>query len=160
MTDGSGLMDKRILCVDDEAVLRALLIRRCTEWGYDIECASGSDEAIEMFADSKLIKRKLGFLHEVGLGYITLGQKFSTLSGGEAQRVRLAKILSKKLGDRCVYILDTPTKGLHLSDLPVLIGVLQKIIDKNNTVLIADNKVEMISKSDYCWEIGGKRKKG
>jgi excinuclease ABC subunit A len=118
------------------------------------------DEAIEMFADSKLIKRKLGFLHEVGLGYITLGQKSSTLSGGEAQRVRLAKILSKKLGDRCVYILDTPTKGLHLSDLPVLIGVLQKIIDKNNTVLIADNKAEMISRSDYCWEIGEKRKKG
>lgn len=107
------------------------------------------DEAIELFSDSKLIKRKLEFLQEVGLGYITLGQKSDTLSGGEAQRIRLAKVLSKKLGDRCVYILDTPTKGLHLSDLPVLVKVLQKIIDKNNTVLIADNKIEMIHNSDY-----------
>src|SRR3989339_317842 len=107
------------------------------------------DEAIELFSDSKLVKRKLEFLQEVGLGYITLGQKSDTLSGGEAQRIRLAKVLSKKLGDRCVYILDTPTKGLHLSDLPVLVKVLQKIIDKNNTVLIADNKIEMIHNSDY-----------
>lgn len=107
------------------------------------------DEAIELFSDSKLVKRKLEFLQEVGLGYITLGQKSDTLSGGEAQRTRLAKVLSKKLGDRCVYILDTPTKGLHLSDLPILVKVLQKIIDKNNTVLIADNKTEMIHNSDY-----------
>jgi excinuclease ABC subunit A len=107
------------------------------------------DEAIEVFSDSKLITRKLGFLQEVGLGYLTLGQKSDSLSGGEAQRVRLAKVLSKKLGDRCVYILDTPTKGLHLSDLPVLVNVLQKIIDKNNTVLVADNKIEIIKNSDY-----------
>lgn len=107
------------------------------------------DEAVELFSDSKLVKRKLEFLQEVGLGYITLGQKSDTLSGGEAQRIRLAKVLSKKLSDRCVYILDTPTKGLHLSDLPILVKVLQKIIDKNNTVLIADNKIEMINNSDY-----------
>ncbi len=107
------------------------------------------DEAIEIFADSKLVERKLGFLQEVGLGYLTLGQKSDSLSGGEAQRVRLAKVLSKKLGDRCIYILDTPTKGLHLSDLPTLMKVLQKIIDKNNTVLVADNKLEIINNSDY-----------
>lgn len=106
------------------------------------------DEAIEIFSDIKLVKRKLEFLQEVGLGYLTLGQKSDTLSGGEAQRIRLAKVLSKKLGDRCVYILDTPTKGLYLSDLPVLVKVLQKIIDKNNTVLVADNKVEIINNSD------------
>lgn len=107
------------------------------------------DEAIDIFSDSKLVKRKLKFLQEVGLGYLTLGQKSDSLSGGEAQRTRLAKVLSKKLGDRCVYILDTPTKGLHLSDLPVLVKVLQKIIDKNNTVLVADNKIEIINNSDY-----------
>ncbi len=107
------------------------------------------DEATEIFTDSKLIKRKLKFLQEVGLGYLTLGQKSDSLSGGETQRIRLAKVLSKKLGDRCIYILDTPTKGLHLSDLPTLIKVLQKIIDKNNTVLIADNKTEIINNSDY-----------
>ncbi|MFC1802154.1 ATP-binding cassette domain-containing protein [Patescibacteria group bacterium] len=90
------------------------------------------NEVADVFSDSSLVKRKLEFLQEVGLGYLTLGQKSDSLSGGEAQRVRLAKVLSKKLGDRCVYILDNPTKGLHLSDLPILVKVLQKIIDKNN----------------------------
>jgi excinuclease ABC subunit A len=108
-----------------------------------------TDEAITIFADSTLIKNKLGFLQDVGLGYLTLGQKSDSLSGGEAQRVRLAKILSKKLSDRCIYILDTPTKGLHLSDLPTLLSVFQKIIDKNNTILVASNKTEIINNSDY-----------
>lgn len=107
------------------------------------------DEAVELFSNYPLVVRKLGFLQEVGLGYITLGQKSKTLSGGEAQRVRLAKILSKKLGDRCIYILDVPSRGLHLSNLPTLVKVLQKIIDKNNTVLIAENRDELINNSDY-----------
>jgi excinuclease ABC subunit A len=107
------------------------------------------DQAINLFSGLSLVVRKLGFLQEVGLGYLTLGQKSGTLSGGEAQRVRLAKILSKKLSDRCIYILDTPSRGLHLSNLPVLIKVFQKIIDKNNTVLIAENKEELIKNCDY-----------
>lgn len=107
------------------------------------------DDAIDLFAEFPIVQRKLGFLQEVGLGYLTLGQKSGTLSGGEAQRVRLAKILSKKLGDRCLYILDIPSRGLHLSDLPILVGVLQKIIDKTNTVLIAENREELINNSDY-----------
>ncbi len=107
------------------------------------------DQAIDLFSSHPLIVRKLSFLQEVGLGYLTLGQKSGTLSGGEAQRVRLAKILSKKLGDRCIYILDTPSKGLHLANLPVLVKVFQKIIDKNNTVLIAENKEELIANCDY-----------
>jgi len=107
------------------------------------------DQAINLFSDSLLIVRKLSFLREVGLGYLTLGQKSGTLSGGEAQRVRLAKILSKKLGDRCIYILDVPSRGLHLSNIPVLIKVFQKIIDKNNTILIAENREELISNCDY-----------
>lgn len=111
------------------------------------------DDAIDLFVDVPLIVRKLGFLREVGLGYLALGQRSGTLSGGEAQRVKLAKILSKKLGDRCVYILDVPSRGLHLSDLPILIAVLQKIIDKNNTVLIAENREELINNSDKVFQL-------
>lgn len=107
------------------------------------------DEAVELFKDHLLVVRKLRFLQEVGLGYLTLNQKSGTLSGGEAQRVRLAKILSKKLGDRCIYILDVPSRGLHLSDLPTLVKVFQKIIDKNNTVLIAENREELINNCDF-----------
>jgi excinuclease ABC subunit A len=105
------------------------------------------DEALEIFASDTLIVRKLRFLQEVGLGYLVLGQKSGSLSGGEAQRVRIAKILSKKLGDRSVYIFDTPSRGLHLKDIPILISVFRKIIDKNNTILIADNREEIF---DYC----------
>lgn len=107
------------------------------------------DEATVLFTDIPLVVRKLSFLQEVGLGYLELGQRSNTLSGGEAQRVRLAKILSKKLGDRCIYVLDVPSRGLHLSDLPTLVRVLQKIIDKNNTVLIAENREELINNCDY-----------
>jgi len=105
------------------------------------------DEALETFKTDSLIVRKLKFLQEVGLGYLTLGQKSNSLSGGEAQRVRVAKILSKKLGDRSVYIFDTPSRGLHLKDIPVLVNVFRKIVDKNNTILIADNREELF---DYC----------
>ncbi len=105
------------------------------------------DEALEIFKTDSLIVRKLKFLQEVGLGYLVLGQKSSSLSGGEAQRVRIAKILSKKLGDRSVYIFDTPSRGLHLKDIPVLIDVFRKIVNKNNTILIADNREEIF---DYC----------
>jgi excinuclease ABC subunit A len=107
------------------------------------------DQATELFANVPLIVRKLSFLQDVGLGYIELGQPSGSLSGGEAQRVRLAKVLSKKLGDRCIYILDTPSRGLHLSDIPTLLAVFQKIIDKNNTILIADNRDEVICNCDH-----------
>lgn len=107
------------------------------------------DDAAKLFNSVPLVKRKLSFLQEVGLGYLVLSQRSNTLSGGEAQRVRLAKILSKKLGDRCIYILDVPSRGLHLSDLPVLMKVLQKIVDKNNTVVIAENREEIIKNCDH-----------
>lgn len=107
------------------------------------------DEALEIFKTDALIVRKLKFLQEVGLGYLVLGQKSNSLSGGEAQRVRVAKILSKKLGDRSVYIFDTPTRGLHLKDVPVLVNVFRKIINKNNTILIADNREEIFNYCDY-----------
>ena len=111
------------------------------------------NQALEIFKDDSLVTRKLGFLQEVGLGYLTLGQPSNTLSGGEAQRIKLAKILSKKLGDRCIYILDIPSRGLHLSDLPVLVKIFQKIIDKNNTILIAENREEIKRNSDFVIEL-------
>ncbi|MBU1132573.1 ATP-binding cassette domain-containing protein [Patescibacteria group bacterium] len=105
------------------------------------------DEALEIFGRDALIVRKLKFLQEAGLSYLVLGQKSNSLSGGEAQRVRIAKILSKKLGDRSVYIFDTPSRGLHLMDIPVLINIFRRIVEKNNTILIADNREEIF---DYC----------
>ncbi|MFH1661485.1 MAG: ATP-binding cassette domain-containing protein [Candidatus Falkowbacteria bacterium] len=111
------------------------------------------DEALKIFKTNSLIVRKLKFLQEVGLGYLVLGQKSNSLSGGEAQRVRIAKILSKKLSDRSVYIFDTPTRGLHLKDIPVLIDVFRKIVNKNNTILIADNREEIFNYCDYKKEL-------
>ncbi len=108
------------------------------------------DEALELFKDDSLIVRKLQFLQEVGLGYLVLGQKSSSLSGGEAQRVRIANILSKKLGDRCIYIFDTPSRGLHLKDIPVILSVFRKIVAKHNTILIADNREELFNE---CFRI-------
>jgi excinuclease ABC subunit A len=87
-------------------------------------------------------------LQEVGLGYLVIAQNSSTLSGGEAQRVKLAKVLSQKVGDRCVYLLDTPSRGLHTADLPVLVAIFQKIIDKCNTVVIAESREEILNNSD------------
>ncbi len=107
------------------------------------------DEALEMFSADSLIVRKLKFLQEVGLGYLVLGQKSNSLSGGEAQRVRMANILSRKLGDRMVYIFDTPSKGLHFKDMPVLINIFRRIVSKNNTILIADNREEIFGYCDY-----------
>lgn len=111
------------------------------------------DEALVLFKTNTLIVRKLEFLQEVGLGYLVLGQKSASLSGGEAQRVRIANILSKKLGDRSVYIFDTPTRGLHLKDIPVLVNVFRKIIEKNNTILIADNREEIFNFCDYTIDL-------
>jgi excinuclease ABC subunit A len=111
------------------------------------------DEALELFKADSLIVRKLSFLQEVGLGYLVLGQKSSSLSGGEAQRVRIANILSKKLGDRCIYVFDTPSRGLHLKDIPILISVFKKIVAKPNTILIADNREELFEKCDYRIEL-------
>ncbi|HCC22951.1 TPA: hypothetical protein DF272_02120 [Candidatus Falkowbacteria bacterium] len=106
------------------------------------------DEAIEIFGGNTLIRRKLQFLQEAGLGYLVLGQRSGTLSGGEAQRVRIANILSKKLGDRSVYIFDTPSRGLHLKDSEMLLNIFRKIIGKNNTILIAENREEILSGCD------------
>lgn len=105
------------------------------------------EEAIDFFKDIPLLQRKLGFLKEVGLNYVKLGQQTNSFSGGESQRIRIAKILTKKLGDRCVYIFNSPSKGLHMQDLPNIIKVFRKIIDKNNSIIISDNQEEIYQ---YC----------
>jgi excinuclease ABC subunit A len=112
------------------------------------------EQALEFFESIPKINRKVVILFEVGLGYITLGQHATTLSGGEAQRVKLAEELSKKDTGKTIYILDEPTTGLHFKDIQKLLEVLQKLADKGNTVLIIEHNLDVIKVSDHLIDIG------
>lgn len=112
------------------------------------------EQALEFFESIPKINRKVVTLFEVGLGYITLGQHATTLSGGEAQRVKLAEELSKKDTGKTIYILDEPTTGLHFKDIQKLLEVLQKLADKGNTVLIIEHNLDVIKVSDHVIDIG------
>jgi len=112
------------------------------------------DEAYEFFVNIPKIKRKLQTLKDVGLGYIHLGQPATTLSGGEAQRVKLSTELSKVSTGRTFYILDEPTTGLHFEDIKMLLGVLNKLVDKGNTVLVIEHNLEVIKTADYIIDLG------
>ena len=112
------------------------------------------NEGVEFFQPIPKIYRKLKTLQDVGLGYIALGQQSTTLSGGEAQRVKLAEELSKKDTGNTMYILDEPTTGLHFSDIQQLLVVLQSLVDKGNTVLIIEHNMDMIKSADYVIDIG------
>lgn len=112
------------------------------------------EEAVEFFTAFPLISRKLETLRDVGLGYIKLGQPSTTLSGGEAQRVKLATELSKRDTGNTFYILDEPTTGLHFKDVDVLLGVLQKLVDKGNTVLVIEHNMDIIKSADYLIDVG------
>ncbi len=100
------------------------------------------------------IARKVQMLNEVGLGYITIGQQATTLSGGEAQRVKLAEELSKRDTGKTMYILDEPTTGLHFQDIKKLLEVLNRLADKGNTVLIIEHNLDVIKVSDHVIDIG------
>ncbi|HRE64102.1 MAG TPA: excinuclease ABC subunit UvrA, partial [Ferruginibacter sp.] len=100
------------------------------------------------------IYRKIKVLQEVGLGYITLGQSAVTLSGGEAQRVKLATELSKRDTGKTFYILDEPTTGLHFQDIQHLLDVLNKLVDRGNTVLVIEHNMDMIKVADHIIDIG------
>ncbi|MEA3485182.1 MAG: excinuclease ABC subunit UvrA, partial [Candidatus Aerophobetes bacterium] len=100
------------------------------------------------------IKRKLKTLYDVGLGYIQLGQPAPTLSGGEAQRVKLSKELSKKSTGRTFYILDEPTTGLHFADIEKLLNVLNRLVEKGNTVLVIEHHPDVIKVADYIIDLG------
>jgi excinuclease ABC subunit A len=112
------------------------------------------EQAVEFFEHQPKILRKIKTLSEVGLGYITLGQHATTLSGGEAQRVKLATELSKKDTGKTFYILDEPTTGLHFQDIDLLMGVLQKLVEKGNTVLIIEHNLDVIKVADYVVDLG------
>ncbi|QOR74946.1 MAG: excinuclease ABC subunit UvrA [Thermoflavifilum sp.] len=112
------------------------------------------DEAVSFFESIPYLYRKIKVLQEVGLGYITLGQSAVTLSGGEAQRVKLATELSKKDTGRTFYILDEPTTGLHFQDIQHLLDVLQKLVDRGNTVLVIEHNMDVIKVADYIIDLG------
>jgi excinuclease ABC subunit A len=112
------------------------------------------DDALDLFEDLPRIKRKIKALHDVGLGYIKLGQQATTLSGGEAQRVKLAAELSKVSTGKTLYILDEPTTGLHFEDVRVLLHVLNKLVDKGNTVIIIEHNLDVIKTADWIIDLG------
>jgi excinuclease ABC subunit A len=111
-------------------------------------------EALKFFENVPNIKRKLQVLEEVGLGYIELGQSAPTLSGGEAERVKLAKELQKKATGKTLFVLDEPTTGLHTDDVKRLLAILQKIVDNNDTVVVIEHNLDVIKVSDYIIDLG------
>ena len=118
------------------------------------------DEAVNFFEPIPKIYRKLKTIQDVGLGYITLGQQSTTLSGGEAQRIKLATELSKRDTGNTFYILDEPTTGLHFEDINVLMGVLNRLADRGNTILIIEHNLDVIKMADYIIDIGKEGGKG
>jgi excinuclease ABC subunit A len=112
------------------------------------------DEAAELFATVPALVRRLQVLQEVGLGYLRLGQPATTLSGGEAQRLKVAAELGPRLGRDMLYILDEPTTGLHLDDVRRLLGVLQRLVDAGNTVLVVEHHLDVIKSADWIVDLG------
>jgi excinuclease ABC subunit A len=112
------------------------------------------DEAVELFATVPALVRRLQVLQEVGLGYLRLGQPATTLSGGEAQRLKVAAELGPRLGRDMLYILDEPTTGLHLDDVRRLLGVLQRLVDAGNTVLVVEHHLDVIKCADWILDLG------
>jgi len=112
------------------------------------------EEALELFNNLPKIKNTLGYLFDVGLGYLQLGQSAVTLSGGEAQRVKLSSELCKRSSGRTLYLLDEPTTGLHFADVARLISVLQRLVDRKNTVVVVEHNLEVIKCADYIIDLG------
>ena len=112
------------------------------------------EEGMNFFENVPKIARKLRTLYDVGLGYIKIGQPATTLSGGEAQRVKLATELAKRATGRTIYILDEPTTGLHTADVHQLIEVLQKLVEGGNTVLVIEHNLDVIKTADYIIDLG------
>jgi excinuclease ABC subunit A len=106
------------------------------------------------FKNSKLVTEKLATLEKVGLGYLKLGQSAVDLSGGEAQRIKLATELSRRATGKTLYILDEPTIGLHFEDIRKLLGVLDALVDKGNTVLVVEHNIDVIRNSDWVIDLG------
>ena len=112
------------------------------------------EDAVSFFEDLPALQRKIKGLNDVGLGYIKLGQQATTLSGGEAQRVKLATELSKVGTGKTIYILDEPTTGLHFEDVNILLKVLIRLVDKGNTVIVVEHNLDVIKVADYVIDLG------
>ena len=112
------------------------------------------DEALKFFENIPAIKTKLAVISEVGLGYIKLGQPATTLSGGEAQRIKLSTELSRKSTGKTLYILDEPTTGLHFEDVKKLLGVLVALVDKGNTVIVIEHNLDVVKTADHIIDLG------
>jgi excinuclease ABC subunit A len=112
------------------------------------------EEALAFFEHIPAVHQKLKTLNDVGLGYIHLGQSATTLSGGEAQRVKLATELSRRATGKTLYILDEPTTGLHMDDVKRLLGVINRLVDKGNTVLIIEHNLDVIKSADWIVDLG------
>ena len=112
------------------------------------------DEALEFFANVPKIKNKIQTLYDVGLGYIRLGQPSTELSGGEAQRIKLATELSRRATGQTVYILDEPTTGLHFADVHKLVEILRRLTDSGNTVIVIEHNMDVIKTADYIIDMG------
>ena len=112
------------------------------------------EEAVEFFNNIPRIKQKIQTLMDVGLGYIKLGQPSTTLSGGEAQRVKLATELSKRATGKTLYILDEPTTGLHIADVHRLVDILQRLVDTGNTILVIEHNLDLIKTADHIIDLG------
>ena len=112
------------------------------------------DQARDFFGKINKIRTKLQTLADVGLGYIRLGQPATTLSGGEAQRVKLSRELSKRATGRTVYILDEPTTGLHFADIQKLLDVLDRLADFGNTIIVIEHNMDVIKSADYIIDLG------
>jgi excinuclease ABC subunit A len=112
------------------------------------------EDALEFFDAHPSIKNKLITLNDVGLGYITLGQSALTLSGGEAQRIKLAKELSKRSTGKTLFILDEPTTGLHFADIELLLNVLNRLKDQGNTVVVIEHNLDVIKTADWIIDLG------
>jgi excinuclease ABC subunit A len=112
------------------------------------------DDAIDFFADTPPVARPLWHLAEVGLGYLRLGQPATTLSGGEAQRLKIARYLAKAVHDRCLFILDEPTTGLHLCDIGRLLGALERLVHHGHSVLVVEHNLDVIARADHVIDLG------
>ena len=112
------------------------------------------EEGIEFFDGLPKIQKKLKTLYDVGLGYIKIGQSSTTLSGGEAQRVKLATELAKRSTGKTIYILDEPTTGLHTEDVSKLLKILQRLVDGGNTVLVIEHNLDVIKSADHIIDLG------
>jgi excinuclease ABC subunit A len=112
------------------------------------------EEAVQFFQPVERLRRRLQTLHDVGLDYIRLGQPATTLSGGEAQRVKLSTELAKVATGRTMYVLDEPTTGLHFADIEKLLEVLQRLVDAGNTVLVIEHNLDVIRAADWLVDLG------